>query len=116
MYADWTSKTCSESGIGFELRHVPRTELEDKICEANEDNNVHGIIIYYPVFGGSQDQYLQNIVSVKKDVEGLCHTYRYNMYHNIRFLDKNETQKCILPCTPLAIVKVGLLFIHSFIY
>lgn len=28
------------------------------------------------------------------------------MYHNIRFLDKAETQKSILPCTPLAMVKI----------
>jgi methylenetetrahydrofolate dehydrogenase (NAD+) len=63
-------------------------------------------MVYYPVFGGSQDGYLQNIVSFHKDVEGLCHTYRYNMYHNIRFLDTEQQQKCIIPCTPLAIVKI----------
>lgn len=28
------------------------------------------------------------------------------MYHNTRFLDKAETQKSILPCTPLAMVKI----------
>ena len=28
------------------------------------------------------------------------------MYHNIRYLDKEETRKCIIPCTPLAIVKI----------
>lgn len=28
------------------------------------------------------------------------------MYHNIRYLDKAETQKSILPCTPLAVVKI----------
>jgi methylenetetrahydrofolate dehydrogenase (NAD+) len=53
-----------------------------------------------------QDQYLQNVVDVSKDVEGLHHKYVYNMYHNIRFLDKEQTKKCIIPCTPLGIVKV----------
>ncbi|EGF76524.1 hypothetical protein BATDEDRAFT_18106 [Batrachochytrium dendrobatidis JAM81] len=106
MYAQWTAKTCKQTGIEFELRECPRTELEDKIVEANEDENVHGIMVYYPVFGGAQDQYIQNTVSYTKDVEGLCHKYRYNMYHNIRFLDKKETQKCIIPCTPLAAVKI----------
>ncbi|RKO94649.1 hypothetical protein BDK51DRAFT_43523 [Blyttiomyces helicus] len=105
-YAEWTAKTCEETGLRFELRECSRAALEDKVIDANEDPNVHGIMVYYPVFGGTQDQYLQNTVSVKKDVEGLCYTYRYNMYHNIRYLDKEEKKKCIIPCTPLAVVKI----------
>ncbi|KAF9975713.1 NAD-dependent 5,10-methylenetetrahydrafolate dehydrogenase [Actinomortierella ambigua] len=105
-YAEWTAKTCAETGVEFELRKCSRNDLEDKIVEANEDANVHGIMVYYPVFGDRQDQYLQNVVSVAKDVEGLHHKYVYNMYHNIRFLDEAKTKKCILPCTPLGIVKV----------
>ncbi|KAI9098719.1 hypothetical protein DFS34DRAFT_618695 [Phlyctochytrium arcticum] len=105
-YAEWTAKTCAETGLRFELREVPRTELEDKVVEANEDPDVHGIMVYYPVFGGTQDGYIQNTVSFRKDVEGLCHKYRYNMYHNVRYLDKDQTQKCIIPCTPLAMVKI----------
>jgi len=105
-YAEWTAKTCAETGINFELKQVPRTELEDELTLANADNNIHGIMIYYPVFGGAQDQYLQNTVSVTKDVEGLSHTYRYNLYHNIRYLDSNQQIKCLLPCTPLGIIKI----------
>ncbi|KAI8929867.1 hypothetical protein BC831DRAFT_442413 [Entophlyctis helioformis] len=105
-YAEWTAKTCQETGIQFELRECKRTELEDRIVEANDDDKVHGIMVYYPVFNGTQDQYIQNTVSLTKDVEGLCHKYRYNMYHNVRYLDKAETQKCIIPCTPLAMVKI----------
>ncbi|KAJ3280294.1 NAD-dependent 5,10-methylenetetrahydrafolate dehydrogenase [Blyttiomyces sp. JEL0837] len=105
-YAEWTGRTCNDAGFKFELRECSRNELEDRLVEANRDPLVNGIMIYYPVFNGPQDQYLQNSVSVKKDVEGLCHTYRYNMYHNIRFLDDKEQFKCIIPCTPLAIVKI----------
>ncbi|KAJ1968646.1 Methylenetetrahydrofolate dehydrogenase [NAD(+)] [Dispira parvispora] len=105
-YAEWTAKTCAETGVTFELRQVDKTVLEDEIIVANQDPKVHGILVYYPVFGDRQDQYLQNVVSPKKDVEGLCHLYCYNMYHNIRFLDDQLTQKCIIPCTPLAIIKV----------
>ncbi|KXN72991.1 NAD(P)-binding protein [Conidiobolus coronatus NRRL 28638] len=106
MYANWTAKTCAESGIEFECRKVDKKDLEDKIVEANEDNNIHGIMVYYPVYGDRQDQYLQSVVSEKKDVEGLCHKYVYNMYHNVRFLDDENTKKCIIPCTPLAVVKI----------
>ncbi|ORZ33985.1 hypothetical protein BCR44DRAFT_37290 [Catenaria anguillulae PL171] len=106
-YADWTAKACSDVGVHFDLRVVERTHLEDHIMDANKDPAVHGTMVYYPVFGAGQDQYLQNIVSPAKDVEGLCHTYRYNMYHNVRFLDPpTNAEKCIIPCTPLAVVKV----------
>ncbi|CAG8631576.1 10186_t:CDS:2 [Paraglomus brasilianum] len=105
-YAEWTAKSCQETGVTFELRECKREDLENKIITANEDPSVHGIMVYYPVFGNRQDQYIQNVVDVAKDVEGLSHRYVYNMYHNIRFLDKEQTKKCIIPCTPLAIIKV----------
>ncbi|KAJ3233166.1 hypothetical protein HDU81_002468 [Chytriomyces hyalinus] len=105
-YAEWTGKTCQDAGFRFELRECEKQELEDKLFEANKDSKVNGIMIYYPVFGGTQDSYLQNSVSIQKDVEGLCHTYRYNMYHNVRFLDENSKFKCIIPCTPLAVIKI----------
>ena len=45
-------------------------------------------------------------MALSKDVEGLCHTHLFNMYHNVRFLDPPQNRKkSILPCTPLAIVK-----------
>ena len=28
------------------------------------------------------------------------------MYNNIRYLDDQQTQKCVIPCTPLAVVKI----------
>jgi methylenetetrahydrofolate dehydrogenase (NAD+) len=54
MYANWTAKTCAESGIEFECRKVDKKNLEDKIVEANEDNSIHGIMVYYPVYGDRQ--------------------------------------------------------------
>lgn len=76
--------------------------------EANEDDDVHGIIVYYPIFPGTsnRDQYIQQTVAIEKDVEGLSHKYVFNMYQNIRQLNNDAKQKSILPCTPLACVKV----------
>lgn len=108
-YAEWSQKTCQENGFGFKLHHVDKEELEDAIMVANNDNNVDGIIVYYPIFPGNptHDRYIQETVSLTKDVEGLCHRYLYNMYHNVRFLDAPANQlKSILPCTPLAVVKI----------
>ena len=62
--------------------------------------------MYYPIFGSRQDQYLQQVTEVSKDVEGLSHGYIFKLYHNERFLDKDMSQKSLLPCTPLAVLKI----------
>ena len=80
--------------------------MEEALIAANQDDGVDGMIVYYPIFGSRQDQYLQQILDVSKDVEGLSHQYIFNMYQNIRFLDDAQQQKSILPCTPLAIIKI----------
>lgn len=107
MYASWTSKTCELMGFTYDLVQVDKNELEGALMAANTNDDVHGIMVYFPVFGDKQDQYLQQMISPEKDVEGLNYLYYQNLYHNVRFLDppKNE-QKSILPCTPLAMVKI----------
>jgi methylenetetrahydrofolate dehydrogenase (NAD+) len=113
VYADWTGKTCTDNGFAYELRVCEKDDMEEKIMEANKDTNVDGIIIYYPIHNNRQDQYLQQIVDVKKDVEGLTHKYIFNMYQNIRFLDDEQQRKSILPCTPLAVIKI-LEYLHVY--
>jgi len=146
MYAEFTRKTCEGIGVDFTLKRVGKTTakenegeqpagvdgdgLESSIIEANEDANVNGIMVYYPIFGGLQDHYLQQTVSPYKDVEGLHTKFHFNLYHNIRFIKPSSLAsalplssaiapgpgiasdkpppgmvKSILPCTPLAIVK-----------
>ncbi|KAK0911769.1 Methylenetetrahydrofolate dehydrogenase [NAD(+)] [Friedmanniomyces endolithicus] len=87
MYADWSAKTCRENGFEFTLHEVEREDLEDEIRHANIDDSVDGMIVYYPVFDTRRDQTLQ--------------------WTNIRFLDPPmNVRKSILPCTPLAIIKI----------
>ncbi|KAK3372548.1 hypothetical protein B0H63DRAFT_439815 [Podospora didyma] len=108
QYAEWSKKTCEENGFDFDLRKVDKEVLEEAIVTANQDDAVDGIIVYYPIWptNQQQDRYIQETVALSKDVEGLCHTHLFNMYHNVRFLDPPTNQKkSILPCTPLAIVK-----------
>lgn len=91
----------------FTLRKVDREALEDEIRYANQDQKVDGMIVYYPVFDTMRDRTLQWTVSLYKDVEGLSPQLISNMYQNIRFLDPPDNNcKSILPCTPLAIVKI----------
>lgn len=89
----FTRKSCESLGIEYELRQVgaarnslgdqPNVSIgvEEAILEANEDDEVDGIMVYYPIHGGSQDQYLQQCVSPYKDVEGLNHKFLFNLYH-----------------------------------
>lgn len=104
VYARMTRRACEKIGVAYELRRPERLDLETAVIEANADPSVHGLLVYYPVFGGEKDAYLRDVVSIEKDVEGLSHRYRYSLYHNIRTLDGSK--KCVLPCTPLACVKV----------
>lgn len=94
-YAEWTGKSCREDSINYECREVDRMELEVALHAANRDPTVHGIMIFYPVFGqepsfdgGSMDDYLRDSIAPEKDVEGLCHTFRSNLYRNVRFMDE----------------------------
>ncbi|KAJ9615210.1 Methylenetetrahydrofolate dehydrogenase [NAD(+)] [Cladophialophora chaetospira] len=113
VYADWTERTCRENGFSYTLQHVEKDSVEETIMSANANPLYDGIIIYYPIHGNRQDQYLQNIVALDKDVEGLSHRYIFNMYQNIRFLDDAQLKKSILPCTPLAVIKI-LEYLHIY--
>lgn len=105
-YAEYTRKGCEDVGIRFDLRHVPRLEAERTILEVNADPKVHGAFVYYPIFGTEQDVYLRDLLSPEKDVEGLNSFWTRCLYENRRFLDAAQTRKAILPCTPLAVLKL----------
>ena len=94
MYAKMTKRACEKNGVSFELRRPERVDLEAAVIDANNDPAVHGILIYYPVFGQALDSYLRDVISVEKDVEGLSHRYRYSLYHNIRELEAGSGKKC----------------------
>ncbi|QPG75820.1 hypothetical protein FOA43_003182 [Brettanomyces nanus] len=107
LYANWTGKTAKQLGFNYRLIEIPqKDQLEEEIYQVNNDESVDGIIVYFPVFGNRQDQYLQQCVAIDKDVEGLNFKYISNMYHNVRYMDDGETKKSILPCTPLAVIKI----------
>jgi methylenetetrahydrofolate dehydrogenase (NADP+)/methenyltetrahydrofolate cyclohydrolase len=105
-YAEYTRRACDDVGVRFDLRHVARLDAERALVEANEDPGVHGIFVYYPIFGTQQDTYLRDRVLPEKDVEGLHSFWASCLYANRRYVDEAHTRKAILPCTPLAIVKL----------
>jgi len=105
-YADYTRIGCEDLGIRFDLREVDRLEVEDAIQQANSDPAVHGIIVYYPIFAIERDRFIQDLVDRRKDIEGLNSYWARKLYRNERFVDAAQTQKAILPCTSLSVVKL----------
>jgi methylenetetrahydrofolate dehydrogenase (NADP+)/methenyltetrahydrofolate cyclohydrolase len=105
-YAEYTRIGCEDVGVRFDLRQTSKLGMEAAILEANADPAVHGIMVYYPVFGTERDSYLRDAVDPRKDVEGLHSFWARCLYSNRRFIDEGKTEKAILPCTPLAILKL----------
>lgn len=106
-YAKATTQKFNEVGISYDLVKVERLDLEEAIMEANSDAGVHGIFVYFPVFHSQQDSYLRNLVDYRKDIEAGSHYWVRKLYANDRFaIAGDTTKKALLPCTPLAIIKM----------
>ena len=106
-YARATRQKFTSIGINYNLVTVERLELEQAIMEANADPDVHGVFIYFPVFHSQQDSYLRNLVDYRKDIEAGSHYWVRKLYANDRFaISGDPTKKALLPCTPLAIIKM----------
>jgi len=71
FYAEFTQKQCDALGVEFVLKKTGAAlgeggegeGVEEAIIEANEDDSVDGIMVYYPIFGVQQDHYLQQVES-----------------------------------------------------
>jgi methylenetetrahydrofolate dehydrogenase (NADP+)/methenyltetrahydrofolate cyclohydrolase len=108
-YAEYTRKGCDDVGIRFDLRILPEgaaRKAEAAVREACADDAVHGVLVYYPIADRESDGWLRELVDPRKDIEGLHSFWTRCLYENRRFVDAARTKKAILPCTPLAILKL----------
>ena len=105
-YADYTRTGCEDVGIFFDLRMTEPESVRQILEEVNRDPAVHGIFVYYPIWGDERDAELRDLISPHKDVEGLSPHWIGKLYANERFDDEGRRFKAILPCTPLAIIKL----------
>lgn len=106
-YSNYTQNACEELGIAYELRQLHRLELEQAIAAANADPTIHGIMVYYPIFGNEQDRYLKDVVDPRKDIEGLHSFWIRKLYQNERLVDGTRAAgKAVVPCTALAVLKI----------
>lgn len=107
IYANYMREGFEDIGISFELREVPRLRLESEILATNSDSSVHGMFVYYPVFGGEQDVFVRNLVDFRKDIEALNFYWLKKLYADDRYAVAGDTiRKAILPCTSVGILKI----------
>ncbi|SDS95590.1 bifunctional methylenetetrahydrofolate dehydrogenase/methenyltetrahydrofolate cyclohydrolase [Microlunatus soli] len=105
-YAHYARRGSELVGIEMDVRRVDAGTVEREIAEANVDPEVDGIFLYYPIGGRATDRWLRELVDPRKDVEGLHSFWSRLLYENQRFLDSDSDRRAILPCTPLAILKL----------
>ena len=101
LYLRLRDKACKEVGI-----HSSHLEFEDNVSQEtlltclhdlNDDPEIHGVLIQFPLPQHLSQQHLLNTLSPIKDVEGLTP-------HNM-----GETligEEYLVPCTPLAVLKI----------
>ncbi|MBI2019707.1 bifunctional 5,10-methylenetetrahydrofolate dehydrogenase/5,10-methenyltetrahydrofolate cyclohydrolase [Candidatus Daviesbacteria bacterium] len=73
LYVDFKIKRAEEIGVAikyFEFTKDQLEELKQTIKELNEDREVHGIIIQYPIYKEWDFDELVNLIDPKKDVDG----------------------------------------------
>jgi len=142
IYSDRIEQTFEEDGIDYEVWRYPDpllgTEekgnfdpppymetrinwIKEKIQTANVSTDVHGILIFYPIYPHgpkgpykcrltgvyykTQDDYLRDLVHPSKDVEGLCGTKLFKVR------DSSQQQTDVVlptknPCTALSVLRI----------
>lgn len=129
VYSELIGNVFMEDGMQYEVARVmgPRPQdMEAAIQEANMQPDVHGIMVYYPIFVRRQqvrgpyknrltgvyyksdDDYLRDLVSVEKDVEGLCQAYNSRWLPRDRVAAdvRDEIDTFPVPCTALSVLKI----------
>jgi 5,10-methylene-tetrahydrofolate dehydrogenase/methenyl tetrahydrofolate cyclohydrolase len=105
-YARYARRGCDAVGVDLDVRLLDADQVEAAIAAANVDPEVDGVFLYYPLMDRSGDRWLRELVDPRKDVEGLHSFWSRLLYENERFVDPEHTVRAILPCTPLAILKL----------
>ena len=98
VYVNMKVKACGEVGIYSEVfrypQDLPESELLTKIDELNKQNNIHGILVQFPMPEQISEEKVILAVDPKKDVDGF-HPFNVGM-----MITGKPT---FLPCTPLGI-------------
>jgi methylenetetrahydrofolate dehydrogenase (NADP+)/methenyltetrahydrofolate cyclohydrolase len=101
LYLKLRDRLCNEVGINS-IHHVLSQDISEEdaissIQNLNKDNDIHGILVQYPIPKHISQYKLMNAVDPKKDIEGL------NPYNLGRAFVGNES---LIPCTPFAVLTI----------
>ena len=101
VYVRIKSKACNEIGMKFEEFHLDENISEEKLIDLikrlNNDKDINGILVQYPIPKQINLQNVANAIDKNKDDDG------FNPY-NIGLLDSNCP--VFTPCTPIGVMKM----------
>jgi len=101
LYLKLRTRACDEVGIKSNHLEFTSDVSEKKVLQSiyklNKDDNVHGILIQFPLPKNISSDKLVNALDPKKDVEG------FNPFNIGRTLVGDEN---IIPCTPLSVLTI----------
>lgn len=106
QYRDMIVKDAAR--LGFACRSVEaegEAELVARIEELNADPAVNGIVVLYPLGLKRADEDIMDLVTPRKDIEGLHSINLGYLIKYRRFLDEEAGLKCVVPATAKAVVK-----------
>lgn len=94
--------------LGFLARSVEardEAELTAAIENLNADHEVQGVVVMYPLRAHRPDTEFMDLVSHRKDIEGLHSLNLGYLLKYRRWLDEARGLKCVVPATAKAVVK-----------
>ena len=101
LYLRLRGNACKDVGIESTIiefsNDVSETEVLNTIRKLNNDRNIHGMLIQYPIPNHILPSKLMSTIDPKKDVEG------FNPVNMGRTLSGDEY---LVPCTPLAVLTI----------
>jgi len=101
LYLKLREKACKEVGIDVDHSILPEDTSEDRLIREikrlNEDKDIHGIIVQFPLPKNVSPNKIIDAIDPKKDVEGLN---PLNLGKTLAGIED------IVPCTPLAVLTI----------
>jgi len=89
---------CEKAGILSKAYDLPATtsqqELNDLIDQLNEDDDIHGILVQFPLPQGLDESAVIDRINVKKDVDG---------FHPYNLGQLAQRKPGLRPCTPYGV-------------
>jgi len=101
-YEKGATKRAIEAGVTIKNyifdKDVSIDTFYSKIIEANNDNSIHGILIFRPLEKRFDDEFVRNLIKAEKDVDGCGNASLAGVFTN--------TKVGFAPCTAEAAIEV----------